>query len=238
MFNGTVAPGRPARGDLEKWLAARRDNADADADVAAAIASWARPQCGNWDREKNFSFWHDDANPATMSIRFTATRDSGLMEQSNAAAIESILSDYWQLGAISDGDNAEPITCGHWAVGHVDGYLIRMFDDGVPTIAAGIMALIDDRLAECPVLDDGDYIRREEIALRDAVRDIIRQVSGAPVADDATVTDVVRWLYDNAPDEMENRDDTGAYPSEGAVMAALIATWHVANDMHWKGIMQ
>jgi hypothetical protein len=49
----------------------------------------------------------------------------------------------------------------HWAVGHVDGYSIRVFRDGRITEAFEAYHALAQRLADYPVLDEEDYSRRE-----------------------------------------------------------------------------
>ena len=88
---------------------------------------------------------------------YTHHRDSDLLDQSNAAAIEESL---------------EPFTHGktpdavaehhhHWACGWVDGFSIRVFRGHRITKAFRKYHELAERLTQYPVLDEEDYSRRE-----------------------------------------------------------------------------
>jgi hypothetical protein len=64
----------------------------------------------------------------------------------------------------SDGlllDDVKPEHHGHWAVGWVDGYAVRVLRDGRPTRAAQVLFEIAQRLDNYPVLNEFDYAERE-----------------------------------------------------------------------------
>ncbi len=65
------------------------------------------------------------------SIVYTHNRDSGLLDQSNAEVIARALTHF------TTGDNADVVfeSHAHWAVGHVDGFSIRVYRDGEITDA-------------------------------------------------------------------------------------------------------
>ena len=76
-----------------------------------AAGNWRSWTCFVWDREREI----DDAE--NWSIVYTHNRDSGLLAQSNAAAIADVLRPF------SETKNPDVVfeSHAHWAVGHVDG---------------------------------------------------------------------------------------------------------------------
>lgn len=184
----------------------------------------AKAAAGNWKKFDSFA-WHraydlDDAD--NWTIVYTSNRDSGLLDQSNAAAIEK------QMEPFTKGDDPDAVSesHNHWAVGHVDGYSIRVYKDGEITPAFTKWMEIKDQLDDYPVLDEEDYSRREDDATIDnireegrfALRNNDKSVSDLP---DDWAEQVYSWLSDNTPNALENRDDQGGYPSSEDILEAL-----------------
>ena len=123
------------------------------------LAEAAAEAAGNWRKFESFG-WHRarelDA-PDDWTIVYTHHRDSRLLEQSNAAAIEDALRPFLEA---EEPDIIEEHH-GHWACGWIDGFAIRVFRDGEITCAFRAYQEIVDRLDDYPVLDDEDYSRRE-----------------------------------------------------------------------------
>lgn len=90
----------------------------------------AKEAAGNWRKFESFA-WHaapDDG--VDWAIVYTSNRDSGLLEQSNAAQIAAELEQF--TGYTWNGEeDIEPdvreASHNHWAVGHVDGFAIRVY---------------------------------------------------------------------------------------------------------------
>jgi hypothetical protein len=103
-----------------------------------------------WDREREI----DDAK--NWSIIYTHNRDSGLLAQSNAAAIADALRSF------SESENPDVVfeSHSHWAVGLVHGFSMRVFRDDAITDAFRVYHGLMERLAAYPVLDESDYGRR------------------------------------------------------------------------------
>ena len=97
----------------------------------------------------------DDAG--NWAVIYTQNRDSGLLDQSNAAVIEKALQPF------SDGDDPDVVfeSHSHWAVGHVDGFSIRVFKDREITEAFAKYHELAERIADYPILDESDYSERE-----------------------------------------------------------------------------
>jgi len=108
---------------------------DAARDMAG---NWKRFSCFCWDRLQEIN------DPANWAIVYTCNRDSGLLAQSNAAAIAEVLKPF------SETENPDVVfeSHSHWAVGHVDGFSIRVYRDGKITDAFRTYHALTERLAE------------------------------------------------------------------------------------------
>ena len=122
-------------------------------------------QAGNWQRFESFA-WHDKPkNPEQWAIVHTHTRDADLLEQSNAAAIAERMAPHVESG------EAREEHSGHWAIGWVDGYAIRVETDGQRTAAAKEWDAIQEQLADYPVLNEEDLGEREYEASLESVKE-------------------------------------------------------------------
>src|SRR6516162_9356210 len=121
-------------------------------DAAALTAgNWKRFECFCWDRER------DVPDSDNWAIFYTHNRDSGLLDQSNAEQIANALEPF------TDTDDPDVVmeSHSHWAVGHVDGFSIRVYRDGEITDAFKAYHELCERLADYPILNEEDYSRRE-----------------------------------------------------------------------------
>src|SRR5262245_41147296 len=116
----------------------------------------AKEMAGNHQRFDSFA-WHDrPADDDKWTIVYTRNRDSRLLEESNAEAIDR------ELGPLFKSGDIVPEHHGHWACGWIDGYAIRVYDDtGAITPAFRRWCELCEQLADYPVLDEEDYSRRE-----------------------------------------------------------------------------
>ena len=191
-------------GELELEAAAK-------AAAKAAAGNWRQFQCFCWDREPE-----DGEN---WAIIYTHNRDSGLLDQSNAAAIEQTLMPF------TNADDPDVVfeSHFHWAVGHVDGASIRVFRGGQITEAFRTYHTLAQRLADYPVLDEEDYGRREYEATLENLPDAAWKLKQEYDLPEDWEGDVYEWLSDNDPAAVENRDDQGGYPGEDQLRAAFDA---------------
>lgn len=190
------------------------------------VVELAEELANNHSRFSSFAWFRRSelADPENWAIVYTSNRDSGLLEESNAAFIEAELSQFTEDE--SEDPNIVYESHNHWAVGHVDGFSIRVYrPDGTITPAFRAYAAIQEALDDYPILDEDDYSQREHDATIENV-----ETEGGYVArkldytlPDEWVGDVASWLYDNEPGELENRDDQGGYPSEDAIIRAFDA---------------
>ena len=186
-----------------------------DLEVAAEAAA------GNWQEFDSFC-WHranDIDDPENWAIVYTHHRDSGLLDQSNAAVIQKSLEPF------TDTDDPDVISehHGHWAVGWIDGYAIRVFKDGQITKAFKTYHELVRALAEYPVLDEQDYSQRELEATLENITDAARLLDVDYDLPESWEAEVFSWLWDHNQGAVENRDDQGGYPRDTDLEDAFVA---------------
>jgi hypothetical protein len=182
------------------------------------IESAARQLAGNWRDFDSFAWSRgyglEDAD--RWCIWYTSHRDAGLLEQSNEAAIIE------RLAPFSEGDNPDLVfeSHSHWAVGHVDGFSMRVFKaDGTITSAFKEFCKLKERLHDYPILDEQDYSDREYEATLENFRNEMWQFKDLPEGWEA---EVYSWFSDNGQDRYtENRDDQGGWAAKEAIIEAL-----------------
>jgi hypothetical protein len=182
-----------------------------------AAGNWKSWTCFVWDRERDL----DDA--ANLAIFYTHNRDSGLLAQSNADAISEAMEPF------TEGDDSDVVmeSHSHWAVGHVDGFSIRVFRNGEITPAFKTYHELSEQLADYPILDEEDYSERELEATLENINDAAWRVKHEFVLPEGWESDVYSWLSDNRQSAIENRDDQGGYPEQDDLRAAFDALGYV-----------
>jgi hypothetical protein len=181
----------------------------------------AKVAAGNWQRFENFVWFRENeiTDPEDWGIIYTHNRDGRLLDQSNAEQIAQAMEPF------ADGDDPNVVmeSHDHWAVGHVDGFSIRVYRDGEITDAFRTYHKLSVRLADYPILDEEDYSRREYEATLDNFADAAWRLKNEFNLPDGWEGDVYSWLSDNRPGAVENRDDQGGYPAEDDLRAAFDA---------------
>ena len=86
----------------------------------------AKKAAGNWKRFGSFAWFRkrELVDADQWAVVYTSNRDSTLLDQSNASVIEMALEPF------TEGDDPDVVmeSHSHWAVGHVDGFSIRVYD--------------------------------------------------------------------------------------------------------------
>jgi hypothetical protein len=181
----------------------------------------AQEAAGNWQQFESFCWFRKNeiADPDNWAIIYTHNRDSGLLDQSNAEAITEAMTPF------SETDDPDVVfeSHNHWAVGHVDGFSIRVYRDGQITDAFKTYHDLAERLADYPVLDEEDYSRREFEATLDNLTDAAWRVKNEYDLPDGWEGDVSSWFWDHRQSAVENCDDQGGYPEEDDLRAAFDA---------------
>jgi len=181
----------------------------------------AKQAAGNWQSFNCFVWFRDreltDADQ--WAVIYTSNRDSGLLDQSNAAVIEKAMMPF------TEGDDPDVVleSHSHWAVGHVDGFSVRVFKDGEITKAFETYHALARQLDDYPILDESDYSDREYEATLENIEDAAWRLKNDFELPEEWQYQVYSWLSDNRCGEIENIDDQGGYPSEEALRAAFDA---------------
>lgn len=174
----------------------------------------AQQATGNWRKFESF-VWHrqpDDAE--NWCIVYTNNRDSKLLEQSNAEAIQAEMEEFTQ------GDDPDCISerHDHWAVGWTDGYSIRVYRGKETTPAFERWCDIQNRLSDYPVLDDEDYSQKKYDATIENIERGADQIISQRDLEEKIPTnyaeELYEWFSENLYRAIENRDDDGGYPSD------------------------
>lgn len=183
---------------------------------------------GNWKKFDSFA-WHrrrEIDDPDNWAVVYTHHRDSGLLDRSNVGVISKKLEPY------SEGDDPDVVeeSHGHWAVGHIDGFSIRVFRDGVITEAFRVYHGLRERLDSYPVLDESDYSEKEHDATLDNITDAARQLRHEYILPDGWEGEVYSWLSEHNQRAVENRDDHGGYPGEDDLREAFEALGYTSTE--------
>jgi len=187
---------------------------DLDAAAEKAAGNWQQFDSFVWFRDREI----DDADQ--WAIIYTSNRDSGLLDQSNDSVIAKALAPF----AESDDPDVVFESHHHWAVGHVDGFSIRVFDaNGKITEAFGKYHELAEAMDDYPILSESDYSDREYEATISNITDAAWRLKHDFDLPDGWESEVYSWFSDHRPGEIENRDDQGGYPSEDALRDAFHA---------------
>jgi hypothetical protein len=181
----------------------------------------AKEAAGNWQRFTCFVWFrdHEIDDPDDWAIFYTHNRDSGLLDQSNADAISKGLEPFNE----TDDPDVVMESHNHWAVGHVDGFSIRVYRNGQITEAFKTYHDLMEQLDGYPILDEADYSERELEATLENIGDAAWRVKHEYNLPVGWESDVYSWLSDHRQSAVENRDDRGGYPEEDDLRAAFDA---------------
>ena len=176
-----------------------------------AAGNWQRFQCFVWFRDRELN----DAQQ--WAVIYSHNRDSGLLDQSNAAMIGKALKPF------TEGDDPDVAFESHlhWAVGHIDGFSVRVFRNGDITQAFEAYHELAQQLAGYPILDESDYSERELEATLENIKDAAWRIKGDFELPEDWASQVYDWFSDNLWGELESVDDQGGCPSESALLEAF-----------------
>ena len=182
----------------------------------------AEQAAGNWQRFHTFVWFRDREveDAEKWAIIYTHNRDSGLLDQSNAKVISKAMAQF------TEGDDPDVVneSHSHWAVGHVDGFSIRVFDsNGEITDAFRKYHELAEAMDQYPILDESDYSERELEATMENIEDAAWRLKNEFDLPEGWVWQVYDWLSENRSGEVDNADDQGGYPSEAAMREAFAA---------------
>lgn len=156
------------------------------------------------------------------------TRDSGLRDQSNSAAVRRMLE--------SDPTLADDWTitgANHWACGWVEHLSFRVVDpDGTPSRVARVIKGFYDALSDYPIADESDYSERECDAQYENIANHWRRSMLRDDLPDSWVGDMIDWFEANDQGAIENTDDQGGCPddSEFETAARALGFWDTTDE--------
>ena len=185
------------------------------------IEDAASKAAGNWQDFNCFVWFRDSeiADSDQWAVIYTHHRDSGLLDQSNASVIRRSLIHF------TDGDDPDVVfeSHSHWAVGHIDGFSVRVFRDCQITDAFRTYHELAVRIDDYPILDESDYSERELEATFANITDAAWRLKNDFELPEDWESDVFSWLSDHNDRALENTDDQGGYPDEDALRDAFEA---------------
>lgn len=179
----------------------------------------ARDHAGNWER-RSWMWFEQPEDRKNWTLANLPGADT-LLDASNRAAMVEEMKPFVELDAKRknplDGDIVEQ----RW------GYALRVYRvdrAGRKRITKAFekWAEIVEAMESYPVLDESDYSEREQEAAVENIEDIGKRMVAAD-APEGWPYDVAHWLWENDQSQMENTDDTGAWPEDSAVRRALQA---------------
>lgn len=181
----------------------------------------AKNAVGNWKKFDSFVWFGSSeiVDPDNWAIFYTHNRDSGLLDQSNASVIEK------ELTAFADGDDPDVVfeSHSHWAVGHVDGFSLRVYKRGRITKAFRCYFELEQKMEAYPILDESDYSNREYEATLKNIELAAWRLKKETDLPEGWECEVYSWLSDNECNEIESSDDQGGWPSEESLQRAFNA---------------
>jgi len=175
------------------------------------VEAAAEKAANNHSKFESFAWFGEPEDSEKWMLHTISHRDSTLLEESNADAIEKAMKEF--------DDDCHIEKHNHWAVGYVNTLVIRVYAKrGKKKITKAFRKFceIQDALQDYAVLDETDYSNRQYEAA-------IQNIKSEGGIEEAEAKAVFSWLWDNDQSEVEDTDDLGAYPSSDAIQAALDA---------------
>lgn len=118
----------------------------------------AKQAAGNHKRFTCFAWFERPDDSENWAIIYTHNRDSGPLDLSNAEIIAEALKPF------AEAEPADVVfeSHNHWAVGHVDGFSLRVYRDGAITEAFRAYHALAERMADYPILDESHYSDKQQ----------------------------------------------------------------------------
>jgi len=181
----------------------------------------ASKAAGNWRDFDSFCWFRKGEldDPSEWAVIYHSHRDSGLLDQSNAAVIVKAMEQFTEV----DDPDVVFESHNHFAVGHIDGFSIRVFRNGTITEAFKTYHELAERMAEYPILDEEDFSRREYKATLENIGESAWRLKPEFDLPSEWEGDVYDWLSQNRDHAVECVGDEGASPEEDDLEAAFTA---------------
>jgi hypothetical protein len=170
----------------------------------ADYSALAEKAVGNWQKFEAFIWYTRPDDAEDFVVVYTHNRDSGCLDQSNAAAIKK------EMERFTNGDDPDVVaqTHNHSLCGWVEGYAIRVFTKKARRVTKAFKTWCDiqQRLENYPVLDEEDYSARELEACLATIKEIGRREVIDSLDDDYWPRKVYERLNVSHPDEIRGED--------------------------------
>lgn len=111
----------------------------------------------------------------------------------------------------------------HWAVGHIDGFSVRVYKDGDITEAFHCYHDLEARMDDYPLLSEEDYSRREYEATLENLDCCAWRLKRKFALPDDWQSQVFDWFWQHNQHAVENVDDQGDCPGEDELQEAFDA---------------
>ena len=112
----------------------------------------AKEAAGNHRNFTSFAWFDRPEDDENWTIVYTHTRDSTLLDLSNADVIKE------ELSPFMEGDDPDVVSerHSHWGPGWVEGFVIRVYKDGKVTAAFRKWAELKASMDDYPILDESN----------------------------------------------------------------------------------
>ena len=201
-------------------------------DLSDHVATLAASLANNHAKFTSFA-WSSEERPLdahNWSIVYLSNRDSGLLDKSNESVILKKLAPYID-GCGSIGCDVVTISHSHWAVGYVDGILIRVYNsNGSISDAFRKYAELKLQIDNYSILDDNNYSEREYTATIDGIEQAGRRMIRNDVPE-SWAYDCYTWFYEHNQSAIESDStDQGGYPSDDDMRECLDALGYLESE--------
>ena len=173
----------------------------------------------------NFGYHGELPIGETYAFTIARHRDSGLLDVSNWEVITADMAKRFP-------DDCETVHCGHWAVGWIDHFAVRMLDEQGEVTPAGVAILEwQGALETYPVASDDDYSEREYTATIANIESEVSRLEFAREVEPGALAGLLfGWFGDHNQGAIESRDDQGGCPSDDEIREACEALGYAIVD--------
>ena len=186
------------------------------------IEAWAKQAS---EATKKMPHWEPDdgTDRSQWGSIIGQNRDATLLPRSNWAVVVADMKKRFP-------NDVEVIRFGHWGVGWVEEFFVRLWDAQgqiTPAAEAGLEWM--KGLEEYPIADGDHYYEMEYDATLHWIEEAGHWLVSSKAPKDWSAA-VHEWFQDNDQSAVENHDDTGGYPSEAQMREALEALGWLEKD--------
>jgi hypothetical protein len=161
------------------------------------IKTEASVSAGNHRKFSDFGWFDRPDDDENWMLYYTSNRDSDLIHKAN----EIVINDAMRPFSVGDDPDVTFERHGHWAVGYVDGFSIRVYRDGKITEAFKKLHELRLGMDEYPILNESLYSDMEYEAQFECVKSelsyLVRSNEASIVDIDGCAHTILRWISEN-----------------------------------------